>query len=146
LVFSLQYYNLGGKIMSFTPKVRGILTIAVVGCIGWISHIGPTTAPVVTAQKSFQISEQTPVVPAIELRAMSDWQAGGPGRYQLISSWYKNKHWWKRNAPIIGGAGGGALIGGLAGGGKGALIGGAAGGGGGYLYKRLRHDHHHYHH
>ncbi len=63
------------------------------------------------------------------------------GVYQPVSSWYKNKHWWKRNAPIVGGAGGGALIGGLAGGGAGALIGGAAGGGGGYLYKRYRNHH-----
>lgn len=61
---------------------------------------------------------------------------------QQVSAWYKNKHWWKKNAPIVGGAAGGALIGGLAGGGKGLLIGGAIGGGGGYAYKRLEERHH----
>jgi hypothetical protein len=61
-------------------------------------------------------------------------------------SWITSKHWWKRNAPIVGGAGGGALIGGLAGGGTGALIGGAVGAGGGYAYKRYRHHHYYHHH
>jgi hypothetical protein len=128
--------------MNFTPRVDkaiagGILTIAVVVLIAWVSHVVPATAPIARhdAFQSFQTSNPAPIVPAVE-------QGRTPG-YQPIA-WYNNKHWWKRNAPIIGGVGGGALIGGLAGGGKGALIGGAVGGGGGYLYKRSRH--HHYHH
>jgi hypothetical protein len=129
--------------MHFTSRVNvktitsGILTIAVVVLIAWVSHVAPM--PVVARHSAFP-SFQTPVVPAVEL--------GQTSGYQTIS-WYKNKSWWKRNAPIIGGAGGGALIGGLAGGGTGALIGGAVGGGGGYMYKRYRHHHnynHHYHH
>ncbi len=129
--------------MNFTPKVNvktiagGILTIAVVMLIAWVSHVVP--APVVAGHDAFQslqTSIPAPVVPAVEL--------GQTSGYQTIA-WYKNKSWWKRNAPIIGGAGGGALLGGLVGGGKGALIGGAAGGGGGYLYKRYRHHHPHPH-
>jgi hypothetical protein len=44
------------------------------------------------------------------------------------------------------GAGGGALIGGLAGGGTGLAIGALAGGGAGYLYDRHMHHHHHHYH
>jgi hypothetical protein len=137
--------------MNFTPKVnvgpvvRGILAIAVVGLIGWVSRVAPAPAPIATqdiaVQESFQTSD---IVPAVELAPGPGLQTSRPEYYQPISSWYKNKHWWKRNAPIVGGAAGGALIGGFAGGGKGAIIGGAAGGGGGYLYKRSRHHHHNY--
>src|SRR5260370_11124243 len=130
------------QIMNFPPKindrpvVRGILTIvAVVGLIGWISHIAPAV------QEPLQTSAN---VPAVEMTPAPGLQAAKPDYYQPIS-WYNSKHWWKRNAPIVGGAAGGALIGGLAGGGKGALIGGAVGGGGGYLYKRSRHSHNHNH-
>lgn len=70
-------------------------------------------------------------------------QAATPEDNVYMAAWYNNKHWWKKHAPIIGGAAGGGLIGGLAGGGKGALIGGAAGAGGGYLYKHLKDKHHH---
>jgi hypothetical protein len=141
--------------MNFTPKisvgpvVSGILTIAVVGMIGSVSHVAPAPAPIVAAQdvfavqESFQTSDRLPIVPAVELIPAPGVQTARP-QYQPISSWYKSKHWWKRNAPIVGGAGGGALIGGLAGGGTGALIGGAAGGGGGYLYKRYRHHNRNY--
>ena len=131
--------------MNFTPKnsVRWvlctILTIAVVGLIGWDRQIA--TAPVVPAQNTFAAERSLPT----NVLLASDPQPAGSVSYQPVSSWYKNKHWWKRNAPIVGGAGGGALVGGLAGGGTGALVGGAVGGGGGYLYKRHKeHHHHHY--
>jgi hypothetical protein len=137
--------------MNFTPKtnrgpvVRGILTIAVVGLIGWAIHFGLASAPI-AAQNSFVApqSVQSHNAPAAEQAPAFGLQTARSGNYQLIS-WYKNKHWWKKNAPIVGGAAGGALIGGFVGGGKGAIIGGAAGGGGGYLYKRLRHHHTHHH-
>ena len=130
--------------MNFTPRVKvrtiasGILTIAVVVLIAWVGHIAPATAPIVgrpDAFQSFQTLNPAPIVPAVEL--------GRTSGYQPIA-WYKSKHWWKRNAPIIGGAGGGALVGGLVGGGTGAIIGGAAGGGAGYLYKRHKQHHPHY--
>jgi hypothetical protein len=141
--------------MNFTPKtnvrpvVSGILTIAVVGLIGWVSRVASAPSPIVAIQdpfamqESLQTSDPVPIIPAVELSP--GLQTVRPDNYQPITAWYKNKHWWKRNAPIVGGAAGGALIGGLAGGGKGAFIGGAAGGGGGYLYKRLKHHPHHHH-
>jgi hypothetical protein len=137
--------------MNFTPRantgtVAGvILIVAVVGLIGWGNHVTPapvTAAQSIAAQQSYQMSSPGPITPAVEVT--SPYERAGAA-YQPISAWYKNKHWWKRNAPIIGGAGGGALIGGLAGGGTGALIGGAVGGGGGYAYKRLKHRHNHHH-
>jgi hypothetical protein len=139
-------------IMNFTPKtnvgpvVRGILTIAVVGLIGWVSHFGPTSAPIAATQSPIAVQEsfQNDRALAVEPAPALGLQTAKSEYYQPISAWYKNKHWWKRNAPIVGGAAGGALIGGFVGGGKGALIGGAAGGGGGYLYKRSRHNHRHY--
>jgi len=141
--------------MNFTPKisdgpfVRWILTIAVVGCIGWVSHAVSARAPIVatrdtiTVQQSFQTDDGISIVPAVQWVPATGLQAAGPPYYQPVSAWYKSKHWWKRNAPIVGGAGGGAVVGGLVGGGAGAIIGGAVGGGGGYLYKRSRHHHHH---
>lgn len=149
--------------MNFTPKtdvrpiIRGILTIAVVGLIGWWgSQFALAPAPIAESQNSFTLWEPPDTgyvtsfdtgynVAAIETSPGVGLQTAGPEHYQP-AAWYKNKHWWKRNAPIVGGAAGGALIGGFLGGGKGAIIGGAAGGGGGYLYKRTRHHHHHYHH
>jgi hypothetical protein len=140
--------------MNFTPKtnvrpvVSGILTIAVVGLIGWVSHFGFSSAPIAATQNAFTVQEsfQGDTVPAAEQAPAFGLQTGNNGNYLPISAWYKNKHWWKKNAPVVGGAAGGALIGGFVGGGKGALIGGAAGGGGGYLYKRMHHHHRHYHH
>lgn len=90
------------------------------------------------------IEQKSNTASAVAQARASDSAGSRPQHYQK-AHWYNNEHWWKRNAPIIGGAGGGALIGGLAGGGSGALIGGAAGGGGGYLYKRMRRKHHHPH-
>jgi len=127
------------------PVVSGVLAVTVMGLIGWINHVAPAPAPIVAAQDAFaaqkfvQTSGAELIVPAIYAPAPG-FQVAKP-EYQP-ASWYNRKSWWKSNAPIIGGAGGGALIGGLAGGGKGALIGGAVGGGGGYLYKRHRNHHH----
>ncbi len=142
--------------MSFTPKidsrpvVRGILTIAVVGLIGLAGQFVPKLTPIgatgqaYALQKIYRASDQAQLVYAVETAPAAGIDNARPNYYQPVSSWYKNKHWWKRNAPIIGGAGGGALIGGLAGGGTGALIGGAVGGGGGYAYKRLSHRNHYH--
>ena len=126
------------------PVASKILTFAV---IGLMCHVVPAQSQIISAQyavakhESIQTSNHLQVTPAVQ-RAQAS-------RLETVTSqpiaWYKNKHWWKKHAPIIGGAAGGALIGGLAGGGKGVIIGGAAGAGGGYLYKRLRH-HHDYHH
>jgi hypothetical protein len=140
--------------MNFTPKVDVrsavyvILTVAVVGLISWASHPALAPAPIaakhdpLALQASVQASDAVWVIPAVEVTRAPGFRAAGREYYQPVS-WYNSKHWWKRNAPIIGGAGGGALIGGLAGGGTGALIGGAVGGGGGYAYKHYRQHHHH---
>jgi hypothetical protein len=122
--------------MKFTPRIFiGVLCVllAIGVAVGMSTH--PARVPVSTVAVAL---DNSAIVPAIQLGSPSEY-------YQPVSSWYKNKHWWKRNAPIIGGAGGGALVGGLVGGGTGAIIGGAAGGGGGYLYKRHK-DHHRYRH
>ena len=141
--------------MSFTPKTKigpfvgGILVVAVVGLIEWGGHIA--SPPIVAkpntwaVEESLQANGQVPIIPAVEVVSPPVFDTARPDYYQPVSSWYKNKHWWKRNAPIVGGAGGGALVGGLLGGGKGAILGGAVGGGGGYLYKRSR-RHHEYSH
>jgi hypothetical protein len=140
--------------MNFTRKTKvglflgEILTIAVVGLMGWGSHVVST--PIIAKQntlrveESLQASGRLPIIPAVEAVSVTDFHTARSDYYQPVSSWYKNKHWWKRNAPIVGGAGGGALVGGLLGGGKGAVIGGAVGGGGGYLYKRSRRHHEYY--
>jgi hypothetical protein len=140
------------QIMNFTPKknvgsvVGGALTIAVVGLIGWIYHVAP--APIVAThntlavQESSQMTDHIPIISTVEAIPTPGLQAAVPDYYQPVSDSHKNRHWLKRNAPIIGGVGAGALIGGMAGGGAGALIGGAAGGGGGYLYKRSRRHRH----
>jgi hypothetical protein len=140
--------------MNFTRTIQagllagGILIIAV-GLIGLGNHLAPT--PGIAAERAFAVDGSLPfsgrISPATvgtSLYAPDD-QAARPASYRPVTAWYKNKHWWKRNAPILGGAGGGALVGGLVGGGTGALVGGAVGAGGGYLYKRETHHHHEYH-
>jgi hypothetical protein len=113
----------------------GILAVAL-GVNGWTGHVDPTPTPAAHVALPQQES-------------LSIWQAPAPGPHSVLvglpneKTWNKTKHWLKRNAPIVGGAGGGAIIGGLAGGGAGAIIGGAAGGGGGYLYKRHKQNKHH---
>ena len=142
--------------MNFTPKknvgliVMGVLAIAAVGLIGRDTRIAPlpivATSAVFAPQAYLHDSTHTFIMPAVELAPADSARAVSPPHIQLASDhWYGSKHWWKRNAPIVGGAGAGALIGGLAGGGTGALIGGEAGGGAGYLYKRSRHHSHHHH-
>ena len=144
--------------MDFTPKTKGrpvacgVLAITAVGLIGWVSHLILSPAPIVATQdvfagrSSLQTIDHLQNVPAEDSARVWGLAMTRHPYYQPISAWYKSKGWWRKNAPIVGGAGAGALIGGLAGGGKGALIGGAAGGGGGYLYKHLkqRHDQHHH--
>jgi hypothetical protein len=141
--------------MNFMPKAdagpvaSSMLAIAV-GLTEWAGQVVPASGGVVATQVAFeepesiQTNRHSRIVPATELTQ-------APGRqtvrteHQPRRPGYKSKRWWKKNAPLVGGAGGGALIGGLAGGGKGAIVGGAVGGGGGYLYKRLRHSYHHDH-
>jgi hypothetical protein len=137
--------------MKFTPKFNvvpiacGVLTIAAVGWDESVNRGGSAPAPIVAmrdtaAQESFQTNGSVPIISAVEKIPPASAQREN----FLPVAWYKDKHWWKRNAPIIGGAAGGGLIGGLAGGGKGLIIGGAAGGGGGYLYKHYRDRNHHH--
>ena len=122
--------------------------MAVAGVVGLAGLVQSSSTPVVATQNpigaaALQRSNAVLILPAAEMARTPAVQMVQP-KYELATAWYKNKSWWKRNAPIVGGAAGGALIGGLAGGGKGVLIGGAAGGGGGYLYKRLKHPKHHH--
>ena len=138
--------------MKFTPKsnagavISEVLAIAMV-LLG-ISHSAKRTS-VDPSQASLEIqgSPQAWDIAGVQITPAVDWslipavQTARSEYYQPVTAWYKSKHWWKKNAPIIGGAAGGAAIGGLAGGGAGALIGGAIGGGGGYAYKRLKHHH-----
>jgi hypothetical protein len=136
--------------MNFTPRIKvpsavaGVLTVVVVGLMGWGAHVA--SGPRIAVVEHFQTTAPVPMaIPAVE----AVFTPGSPAEgsyYQPVSSWYRNKHWWKRNAPIVGGVGGGALVGGLVGGGTGALVGGAVGGGGGYLYKRSRRHHEYNHH
>jgi uncharacterized protein YcfJ len=122
--------------MNFTSKIRTGSMVSRVLIVAALGSVGVAVAPARTQ------SGAVPVVPAVEVAPQADFQASASANIQPVTHWYESKHWWKKNAPIVGGAAGGALIGGLAGGGKGALIGGAAGGGGGYLYKRLEERHH----
>ena len=131
--------------MNFTLKSSVVSTIlATTVAIGLASPVASAPPQILAPQGAFTAqppaNDAAPIVTAVELTG-SGSRTVRPDYFQPTSSWYKNKHWWKKNAPIIGGTAGGALIGGLAGGGKGALIGGVAGGGGGYLYKRLKHRH-----
>jgi len=128
----------------FGPTMAGTLVITVLGLLGPGKYAAPT--PTVVTQHPYTVAQSlrsnggVPVVPAVAAGFAPGFQTDS-SVYQPVTHFYKNKHWWKRNAPIIGGAGGGALVGGLVGGGTGALVGGALGGGGGYLYKRhKRHE------
>ena len=131
--------------MRFTSRVktRPIVSVgmalALTGMGGNVLASAETMSP-----QTAVIAQKSNTAPAVAQAQATTSATPQPQHYKK-AHWYKDKHWWKRNAPIIGGAGGGALIGGLAGGGAGALIGGAAGGGGGYLYKRSRRKHHHPH-
>ena len=139
--------------MKFTWEISAasvVLTIAAVGLSGLVSHDASTPTPTaamqdtLATQESFQTNGRARIIPAVELIPASSLQRATPENYRPISAWYKSKYWWKKHAPIIGGAAGGGLIGGLVGGGKGAIIGGAAGAGGGYLYKHSRDRNHHH--
>lgn len=134
-------------IMKFAPKTTArlagtVLAVAGLGGMAWPNDAASAPAAIartknaLAAQDSYDRLAITPAVERIP--------AAGPQEAAHINyiHWYNNKYWWKKHAPIIGGAAGGGLIGGLAGGGKGALIGGAAGAGGGYLYKHVRDKHH----
>jgi hypothetical protein len=129
--------------MKFTAKlyvvsiVCGILIVAEAGGNKAINPTGPEPA---AAPGTFVTNTNVLIIPAVERIPLAGVAAAND--FSTVA-WYKNKHWWKKNAPIIGGAGGGALIGGLAGGGVGAVVGGAAGAGGGALYKHYRDHHHH---
>jgi Glycine zipper len=118
----------------------GLLAITVAGSTGRVAYVPPESARIVATQEALgsQTADRIPVIPTVELIPAGRSQKTMPDNYETASAWYKSKRWWKRNAPIIGGAAGGGLIGGLAGGGTGAVIGGAVGGGGGYLYKHMK--------
>jgi hypothetical protein len=134
--------------MKFTPKsyvvpiICGTLIITAGVRNKTMNRIGPASQPTVALQDTATtFKTDVPVFTAVERIPLAGIQAAT--RDDVLNvKWYKSKHWWKRNAPIVGGAGGGALIGGLAGGGVGAVIGGAAGAGGGALYKHYHHRHH----
>src|SRR5262249_21063327 len=134
--------------MYLTSKFRAgavLSAFLIIAGAGWLArarYAAPAPASVVAKPAIFTTEEpfnyNAPAVPAV---GQSSAQV-----YQITQPYYHHRHrrsWARRNAPILGGAGGGALIGGLAGGGTGALIGGAAGAGGGYLYKHFHHHHHH---
>jgi hypothetical protein len=139
-------------IMKLTPKTKiGAVVSGIVGLglMAGLNHVTPAPAPITTTQNALAVQDsfrsygRVPIIPAVELVPAASLEgATAENTYVPVAAWYKSKHWWKKNAPIIGGAAGGGLIGGLAGGGKGALIGGAAGAGGGYLYKHLKDKHH----
>jgi hypothetical protein len=145
--------------MTFIPKIKfgptmaGTLAVAVLGLLGPGRYAAPTS-DVVTPNRSVVAQNAGTAAGASVIPAVAVGFAPGTESfvYQPVTHFYKNKGWWKRNAPIIGGAGGGALVGGLVGGGTGALVGGAVGGGGGYLYKRhrrheeYRHGEYYHHH
>jgi hypothetical protein len=122
--------------------VNAVLIVALVGLIaGAVAPVPKTAArSILAAGESPEMIDQIPLLYAVQ--PTPGLQTARPDYCQPVTHWYKNKQWWKRNAPIIGGAAGGGLVGGLVGGGKGAVIGGALGGGGGYLYKRSKHHHH----
>jgi len=127
--------------MNFTSKAKlglvasGILTIvAATTLIGWARHLNLAPAPTLTMRDAFtrQDSIRTRNHQQIDHKGVAltqspDLRTDRSECYQTIA-WYNSKHWWKKHAPIVGGAAGGKLIGGLAGGGTGAIIGGAAGG------------------
>jgi hypothetical protein len=131
--------------MHFTSNLKrvvgGSLMVPVVGLMGLVNPATAAPTPVQTRQASDIVA----VLPAVDRAPAPGLQTAKPDYYQPVAHWYGSKHWWKRNAPIVGGAGGGALIGGLAGGGAGALIGGAVGAGGGALYKHYHHRHYYSH-
>ncbi len=127
--------------MNFTPKtevrrfVGGILTTAVIGITPLVGHAAP-------APTTYAIEESVQAYsPAVEAIPAPGLQTAQSDLYQPVVSWHKTESWVKRNAPVVGGAAGGALVGGLVGGGAGALIGGALGGGGGYAYQRYKRHH-----
>jgi hypothetical protein len=134
----------------FVPIICGTLIITTAGQNKAINRIGPSLPPTVAVQDNsptpgtFTTNGDVQIMPAVERIPLASVQAAVADDFSTVA-WYKNKHWWKRNAPIIGGAAGGGLIGGLAGGGKGFIIGGAAGAGGGALYKHYRNHHTHPH-
>jgi hypothetical protein len=139
--------------MKFTPKsyvvpiICGVLIIAPTGRNKANDSKDTATVAVQNASatsKIFETNGDISITPAVERIPLAGAQIAAANDFSTVA-WYKNKHWWKKNAPIIGGAAGGGLIGGLAGGGAGAVIGGAAGAGGGALYKHYKGHHSHHH-
>lgn len=130
--------NIAPRFSSVSAASR-ILKLAAVVLFGWSGQPGlaRTVQPeVLAARESNGVAGSVPVTVTSGLLPASGLQTAA--QVLPASDWYKSKAWWKRHAPIIGGAAGGGAVGGLLGGGKGAIIGGAAGAGGGYLYERHR--------
>jgi uncharacterized protein YcfJ len=125
--------------MNFTPKtevrrfVGGFLTTAVMGITPLVVNAAP-------APTNYAIEESVQAYsPAVGSTPAPGLQSAQSYFYQPVVSLQGAEHWVKKNAPTVGGAAGGALVGGLVGGGAGAVIGGAVGGGAGYAYQRHRH-------
>src|SRR4051812_47130178 len=98
--------------MHFTPK-KGLVTCGILIAALTASVTGVPQA--IAAQQVAPAVEQ-PFQASAERAPAADFQTASTGYVQPVS-WHGSKHWWKRNAPIVGGAGGGALVGGLIGGG-----------------------------
>jgi len=79
--------------MNFTPKINvrpvvsGMLTIAVVGLIVWVSRVASAPSPIVATQdpfamqESLQASDPVPIIPAVELSP--GFQTVRPNYYHL---------------------------------------------------------------
>src|ERR1700719_1266957 len=93
--------------MIFTSKsgvktIAGVILATALGVNG-SSYVDPTpvrTQVAFAQQGSSQQHQQLLIVPAM-LQAQAPVPQMVLVGLQHEKAWYKNKHWWKRNAPII---------------------------------------------